>query len=79
MAVSSSSQFSTPEEKIEERARRILAQAVKPNDMDGRRREVTYEAFRTVEDISDISYAFYKEAGWCIPIFLSLSSNTALT
>ncbi|KAH0600579.1 hypothetical protein MHUMG1_01577 [Metarhizium humberi] len=64
VAVSSSSQFSTPEEKIEGRARRILAQAVKPNDMDGRRREVTYEAFRTVEDISDISYAFYKEAGF---------------
>ncbi|KID90740.1 forms a complex with the other RRN protein RRN6 and RRN11 [Metarhizium guizhouense ARSEF 977] len=63
VAISSSSQFSTPEEKIEGRARRILAQAVKPNDMDGRRREVTYEAFRTVEDISDISYAFYKEAG----------------
>ncbi|KAF5133636.1 RNA polymerase I-specific transcription initiation factor rrn7 [Metarhizium anisopliae] len=63
VAVSSPPQFSTPEEKIEGRARRILAQAVKPNNMDGRRREVTYEAFRTVEDISDISYAFYKEAG----------------
>ncbi|KHN97881.1 Ubiquitin subgroup [Metarhizium album ARSEF 1941] len=59
----SSSQLSTPEETLGHRARRILAQAVKPNGTDRRRGEATYEAFRTFGDLSEISSTFYKAAG----------------
>lgn len=59
---------------VEERARHVLAQSVEQRDggkdgaISGKQGEMMYEAFRTVEDLSPISYAFYKAAGWFIPI-----------
>lgn len=60
------------DEIVEEKARHILAQAVKPSNSrttsDGREKfsETSYEAFRTVEDLSHMAHAFYKATGWCI-------------
>ncbi|OAA44404.1 Ubiquitin subgroup [Metarhizium rileyi] len=69
VAASPSSWLNTHEEDFEDRARHIFAKAVKPKDIDsigdsGRRQvEGDYEAFRTVEDLPDIAYAFYNAAG----------------
>jgi hypothetical protein len=52
------------EETIEERARQLLKRAMAPSKTGHRQGDVTYQAFRTVDDLSGIAYTFYKAVGW---------------